>query len=77
MCYIYLSVNHHVVLQKCSKLAVDSFRFQNYLKDGIESVAVNGEVSDTTKADYSVPQGSKLGPVLFSTYKNDMSQHNY
>ena len=69
------SVNHEVLLQKCSKLAIDPFWFQDYLKDRIQSVRIGNEISDIAKVDYGVPQGSILGPILFLIYVNDMSQY--
>ena len=71
------SVSHEVLLQKCSELAIDSFWFQDYLKDRIQSVRIGDTISDITNVDYGVPQGSILGPILFLIYVNDMSRYIY
>ena len=47
--------------------------FSSYLSDRFQSVSVNGRVSSQKKLHYRVPQGSVLGPVLFTLYTQPLS----
>ena len=42
--------------------------FQSYLCDRTQSVIINDTVSEKQKLHCGVPQGSKLGPILFNCY---------
>ncbi len=42
--------------------------FKSYLFDHHQFIAVNEEVSYRSKVQYGVPQGSVLGPLLFTLY---------
>ena len=42
--------------------------FRSYLKDGTQSVYINGKSSSAAPLRYGVPQGSVLGPLLFTIY---------
>ena len=48
--------------------------FKSYITDRTSSVAINESTSDKMKLKCGVPQGSKLGPVLFNTYVAPMSE---
>ena len=47
--------------------------FSSYLSDRFQSVSVNGRVSSQKKLRHGVPQGSILGPVLFTAYTQPLS----
>ena len=47
--------------------------FKSYLTGRTNAVTVNGSMSNNSNLKYGVPQGSKLGPILFNTYIAPMS----
>ncbi len=68
------SVSHEILLKKCSALKIDSFWFKSYIGNRIQSVRLNNTISEKLDIAYGVPQGSILGPVLFSIYVNDLNE---
>ena len=66
------SVSHPILLRKCYKLHIDPFWFHSYLSDRTQSVRLNKTMSDKSDISYGVPQGSVLGPILFTIYVNDL-----
>jgi hypothetical protein len=48
--------------------------FESYLHQRTQSVLVNDKESDCKELKYGVPQGSKLGPVLFNAYIAPLSK---
>ena len=46
--------------------------FENYLCFRTQQVFLNGTLSNSINIDCGVPQGSCLGPLLFSIFTNDL-----
>ena len=42
--------------------------FNSYLKDRFQSIVIDGVTSEPVNLKYGVPQGSVLGPILFTIY---------
>ncbi len=68
------SVNHEILMQKISKLKVDSFCFRHYLQVKIQTVKINTILSKTAPVNFGVPQGSILRPILFTIFVNDLTE---
>jgi hypothetical protein len=68
-------VNHSVLLRKMSSYGVRGKEwkwFQDYLTGRRQRVCVGEEKSGWTNIMKGVPQGSILGPLLFTIYVNDL-----
>ncbi len=66
------TIDHNILLNRLEN-SVDisvsaSAWFKSYLSDHHQFVAVNEEESYRSQVQYGVPQGSVLGPLLFSFY---------
>ena len=48
---------------------------QSFLTDRNQQVALEGTLSSSAAVLSGVPQGTALGPLLFLTYSNDLSDH--
>ncbi|KAI4887527.1 hypothetical protein NFI96_002427, partial [Prochilodus magdalenae] len=65
------TVNHKILLSVLTDLGITSTawkRFESYLEDRHYQVAWNGSTSAPCRLSTGVPQGSVLGPLLFSLY---------
>ena len=67
---------HNGLLAKLSQIGVNgTFHdiFDSYLTDRKQIVVVDGKKSDILDVKAGIPQGSRLGPLLFIIYMNDIT----
>ena len=68
-------VNHTVLMDKLHSIGISGSFYDwllNYLDNRKQFVTVNGSNSELLEIDTGVPQGSLLGPRLYSIYSNDL-----
>lgn len=71
----FKTINHGNLLNKLLNIGISPSVvdwFTSYLSDGGQVVRINSELSDPLPFVSGVPQGSILGPVLFSIYVSDL-----
>ena len=70
------TISHVKMIEKLRVLGLDQATlgwFRSYLNDRWQCVKLNNLISDTLPITYGVPQGSILGPILFSIYINEIA----
>ena len=71
------TIDHKILLTRLQNLyGVEGIAlnwFKSYMTDRTNAVSINDTLSEKRKLKCGVPQGSKLGPVLFNTYIAPMS----
>ena len=65
------TVSHDILLRKLHHYGVRGVVYnllKSYLTERKQFVYINGSYSTTKTMQFGVPQGSNLGPILFSIY---------
>ena len=69
------SIDHHILEQKIKGIGITGQLYnliESYLKGRQQYTEVNGTASELKETRHGVPQGSLLGPRLFSLFMNEI-----
>ena len=72
------TVSHKILLNKLKMVGLEQNSLnwlRSYLGDRQQRTLIDGNCSSELNVMYSVPQGSILGPTLFTIYINDLEPH--
>ena len=72
---VFDTVSHSCLLNKLPSCGINNKElhwFTDYLFSGMQSVQFQGVLSDANPIFSGLPQGSILGPLLFTIYFNDV-----
>ena len=73
------TLSHGILINKLERFGIsgsDKQWFTDYLFGRMQTVQYNGAESETKPVFCGVPQGSVLGPILFTMYFNDVPTRN-
>ena len=72
------TIDHDILInrleKRCGLKGTVISWFISYLKDRTQSVMINNQQSKPVKLKYGVPQGSVLGPILFTIYTSPLNE---
>ena len=72
------TIDHRILISRletrCGLKGTALAWFTSYLKDRTQSVMINDQQSQPVKLKYGVPQGSVLGPILFTIYTSPLGE---
>ena len=71
------TIDHNILLTRLADLGIQGTAlqwFSSYMNNRFQSIVINGHSSQPTLLQFGVPQGSVLGPLLFSLYTTPLGQ---